>query len=401
MGAVSGQGTTFNLPNYHGELINISPQETPFLTAIGGLSGYATANSTEFEWQTVDLRDASDTRQRLEGADAPTAEERTRSTISNVVEKHQEKVEVSYTKQASTGLYSGINSHGGVNTENPVGDELAFQVDLALKAKKRDIEKALVQGTYYKPADNTESFKTRGIMEATPVANIAYAAATAAVKTGTASNSGDVVNVTSNGYSNGDLVAFTVLTGGAGLRLHHPYYVVGTATNTFQVSRTLGGSAEVITADYSAISVRKLGAVVKTDVDAHLQTIWENGGIQEEASAALMVGASAKRMLSKLYIEDAGYQEQTRNIGGVRVTTIHTEVCDLNLILSRYIPAGAFQVVSLEQCQPVVLPHPGRGFMYLEPLAKTGTADKYQLVGEIGLKYGNPNTHGRLLGLGL
>ena len=29
MGAVSGQGTTFNLLNYTGEIINVTPQDTP------------------------------------------------------------------------------------------------------------------------------------------------------------------------------------------------------------------------------------------------------------------------------------------------------------------------------------------------------------------------------------
>ena len=37
MAAVAGQGTTFNLPNYHGELFTVTPTETPFLSAIGGL----------------------------------------------------------------------------------------------------------------------------------------------------------------------------------------------------------------------------------------------------------------------------------------------------------------------------------------------------------------------------
>ena len=32
----------------------------------------------------------------------------------------------------------------------------------------------------------------------------------------------------------------------------------------------------------------------------------------------------------------------------------------------------------------------------MEPLSKTGAADKYQIYGEIGLKYGNQRKHGRL-----
>jgi len=36
----------------------------------------------------------------------------------------------------------------------------------------------------------------------------------------------------------------------------------------------------------------------------------------------------------------------------------------------------------------------------VEPLSKTGAADKYQIYGEIGLKYGNQRKHGRLHNIG-
>ena len=39
MAGVSGIGTTFNLPNYHGELFSVTPSDTPLLSAIGGLTG--------------------------------------------------------------------------------------------------------------------------------------------------------------------------------------------------------------------------------------------------------------------------------------------------------------------------------------------------------------------------
>src|SRR3954471_23417466 len=102
MAGITGQGTTFNLPNYVGELFALSRETTPFLSAIGGLSGGRSTNATEFEWQTYDLRDASQGRQALEGANAPTAEQRVRANVRNVVEIHHEAVEVSYTKQAAT-----------------------------------------------------------------------------------------------------------------------------------------------------------------------------------------------------------------------------------------------------------------------------------------------------------
>src|SRR5438477_1958948 len=120
MGSVSGLGTTYNLPNYDGDLYRISPMDTPFLSMIGGLQGSKRTTSTEFEWSTVDLRSTSANNVALEGAAAPTASERSRSNVSNVVEIHQSQISVSYTKQAATGMRSGINStdqDGGVLDE--------------------------------------------------------------------------------------------------------------------------------------------------------------------------------------------------------------------------------------------------------------------------------------------
>lgn len=83
----------------------------------------------------------------------------------------------------------------------------------------------------------------------------------AAAKTGTATASTDVISSTSHGYSNGDVVIFTTLTGGSGLTLNRPYYVVNQATSTFQVAKSAGGTVVDITSDYSTINVKKLTEV--------------------------------------------------------------------------------------------------------------------------------------------
>ena len=102
MPGITGAATTYNLPNYVGELFGASPTDTPLLSTIGGLTGGQSVASTVFAWQGYDLRDADDTRQRLEGAAAPNGEERTRYQASNVLEIHQEAVEVTYTRQGAT-----------------------------------------------------------------------------------------------------------------------------------------------------------------------------------------------------------------------------------------------------------------------------------------------------------
>jgi hypothetical protein len=48
---------------------------------------------------------------------------------------------------------------------------------------------------------------------------------------------------------------------------------------------------------------------------------------------------------------------------------------------------------------PVFLNVPGKGTLFSEPLAKTGAADREQIYGEVGLKYGNERAHAVMNGL--
>lgn len=163
MAGITGMGTTFNTPNFVGDLFNISPEDTPLLSAIGGLTGGRQANDKHFEWQFYDLRDASASRQRLEGADAPEAEGRVRANASNVVEIHQESVSISYTRQS-------VGNTGGYQTTargtSPVANEMAWQMDQQLKQVARDVELSFTIGSYQSPDDNLTPRKTRGILEA-------------------------------------------------------------------------------------------------------------------------------------------------------------------------------------------------------------------------------------------
>ncbi|MEU5091715.1 DUF5309 family protein [Streptomyces sp. NPDC021356] len=163
MTAVSGQGTTYNLPNYHGDLYKVTPTETPFLAAIGGLSGGKRTKSVEFEWQTVDRRSSTANNVVVEGNTAPTGVARARSNVTNVVEIHQSAVEVSYTRQAATGMYSGINIG---SDDNPVNDELTTQITAELEAMAVDVELSFLTGAYVKPANNATARKTRGLLTA-------------------------------------------------------------------------------------------------------------------------------------------------------------------------------------------------------------------------------------------
>jgi len=316
MAGITGQGTTFNLPNYVGDLFELTPSDTPFLSLIGGLSGGEATTSPTFQWQAYDLRSAGQN-VALEGASAPTAEARVRANYYNICQIHQEVIEVSYSKLAAIGAFSGENIQG----TNPVTNEMDFQIEQMLKQIARDAEYSFIQGSFQEPSDNTTERQTRGILAA----------------------AGNVINNDDAGDGS--------------------------------------GTDQALTED----------AVLDL-----MQLIWEDGGIAVSETATLMANANVKRQLTDIFVTDKNYREESRNVAGVNVQTIETDFGKVNVLLNRHMPTTELVVVSAELCAPVFMNVPDKGFLFTEPLAKDGASEKYQIYGEIGLKYGNPNAHGKI-----
>jgi hypothetical protein len=321
MAGVTALGTTYNLPNYTGILHQLTPSDAPFFSAIGGLTGGGQTTSTEFEWESFDLRSAGQNT-KVEGAD-PTDENRVRANATNVVQIHQESVGVSYSKLAATGQKSGSNNA----LANPVNDELDWQVEQMLKQMVRDVEFSLLRGTYQKPVDNTTARQTRGLLAA----------------------------ITTNVVQAPDADAAT-----AGLQ------------------------PSPLTED------------LLLDL---MQAVYDNGGIMESETATIIVNSWQKRQLTTIFVTNKNYQEQTRNVGGVNVQTIETDFGRVNVMLDRHMDPAQVAVVSLEQCRPVYLEVPGKGHFFAEPLARTGSKERTQLYGEVGLAYGAETSHGKITNL--
>ncbi|MBB3666405.1 MULTISPECIES: SU10 major capsid protein [Prauserella salsuginis group] len=317
MASVTGLGTTYDLPNYTGILHQLTPSDTPFFSAIGGLTGGGQTTSTEFEWQTFDLRSAGQNT-KVEGAE-PEDSERTRANVTNVVQIHQESVGVSYSKLAAPGQKAGTNNEA----QNPIRNELDWQVEQMLKQMVRDVEYSSLRGTYQKPADNTTARQTRGLLPAITT---------------------NVINVDSDGAG-----------------------ASGPLTDTLLLDL--------------------------------MQSVYDNGGLMEAETATIIVNSFQKRQLTKIFVADKGYQEQSRNVGGVNVQTIETDFGRVNVMLDRHMPADQVAVASLDQCRPVFLEVPGKGHFFAEPLAKTGAKDRTQLYGEVGLEYGAESAHGKITNL--
>lgn len=321
MGTQSGQGTTFNLPNYVGELFAVTPTDTKFLSAIGGLSGGEAVDHYIHQWQTYDLPAAAQN-VALEGAAAPTASERTRSNVVNVAQIIHEAVEISYTKLATIGQYASTGAGNtkalGIAGMQPVRNELDWQVEQTLKKIARDTEYSFLRGTFSDPASNATGRQTRGILEAIST------------------------NVVANGGS-----PFT--------------------RNTF----------------------------------FSLLDLMFTSGMEDDGTVTVIANSDVILRLNDIFVEDmgAGFQQADRNVGGVDLKTIITPFATLNVMLNRHMPDDQLAVATLSQCSPFFVNIPGKGFLFAEPIGKTGASEKVQIYGEIGLKYGAEIQHGKITGI--
>lgn len=387
MPTVAELGTNFNLPNYHGRVIQLTPSDTPLSTAIMAMApgGGEVETARTFEWQTYDLRDAAQ-RTVVDGDRVGTPEHRSRLNVFNVLQTHREDVDVSYERLSQYGQFDGQNIAG----TNPVVNEEAWQIEQAWKQIKRDIEFSLLNGAYVLPGNNSTPAQTRGLNEAITTNRLNLGDVVGAGATLTAST--DNVGIAAHGLANGDQVILSSLSGGDGLVEDRGYFVVESATNTFKVALTAGGTAVDITVDGTA-TVSKLNAFTEEDLGTVMQSAWDNGGLQESAMSTLIVNSTPKRWVSKLLVKDKGLEPRSRTVGGVNVETVVTDFGEINVMLNRYQPQHRITVASLDQLVPHFRNVPGKGIMFAEPVAKAGASNATQLYTSIGLEYGNEASH--------
>ena len=88
-----------------------------------------------------------------------------------------------------------------------------------------------------------------------------------------------------------------------------------------------------------------------------------------------------------------------RNINGISLSSVVTPIGVVYLYLGECLPKGTALLLNLDVIAPVYQPVPGKGNFFLEPLAKTGAGEKYQLFGQIGLDHGPEWYHGKFTGI--
>jgi hypothetical protein len=135
--------------------------------------------------------------------------------------------------------------------------------------------------------------------------------------------------------------------------------------------------------------------ISKTIVDATLSAAFTAGAKLPQAQTVFICGPGQKVALSNVYSAAPQLNQATftRNVGGVAIDTIVTDFGTFGVMLDRWMPAGQIGIIDLSVCYPVFLQIPGKGSLFVEELARTGSSRKFQLYGEPGLEYGPPTYH--------
>ena len=157
-------GTSWELPNFAGELFSADASQTPLLSMTGGLSGGRQTDN--FEFPTAVLYDYPQASQpgisELESTYAPEPKMAVRAQESNVVQIHQEVIDLSYVALSNLHRMSGINTAG----QKPAyEDERLFQLQHKLIKIARDVEHSFINGRHHRATSANEPNQTRGLIE--------------------------------------------------------------------------------------------------------------------------------------------------------------------------------------------------------------------------------------------
>jgi hypothetical protein len=165
---VNGMVTSYDLPNYVGDLFQKRKQQNAFLRLIGGLSGGVRLVS-HWEFPLGVEYEVPDGSQKgaLEGA-APVKSAIGIAQTSQITQIFHEGVEMTYTAQSQQAPIAGLAVIPGVGTNGNVNNpkSLDWQIQRKLDLIQNDMNYAFMRGVYQKPVDNTTVRRTRGVATA-------------------------------------------------------------------------------------------------------------------------------------------------------------------------------------------------------------------------------------------
>lgn len=170
--------------------------------------------------------------------------------------------------------------------------------------------------------------------------------------------------------------------------------VFNKATSDAEINKTRG-LVPAITTNVTAMANKPLGL---WDIADMVKKIYGQNAPTEGlclwCDAITMFQINADAVQNGLTVVPA-----SREINGIALSSVVTPLGVVYLYLGECLPAGTALLLNLDVLAPVYQPVPGKGNFFLEPLAKTGAGEKYQLFGQIGLDHGPEWYHGKFTGI--
>lgn len=167
---VNALATTWNCPNYTGELYLIGANQTPFLNMIGGLQGGAIRTVGDFQFplaQPWALEAASQPAiTETASVTAPTPWTYVRDQDVNTVQIFQRAVSVSYAKQSVVGqvVADATTNLVDITGAQPVQTEKDFQISAHMRQISVNVDYTFLNGSYQQATSAAVAARSRGII---------------------------------------------------------------------------------------------------------------------------------------------------------------------------------------------------------------------------------------------
>jgi len=213
----------------------------------------------------------------------------------------------------------------------------------------------------------------------------------------------NVANQTANPQAELDFqVATTMAQAAADIEYTFLNGVYAKAANDGQANKTKGLLAAIETNVVSGTTGTGADQVVSSLtwdlVTEALAKIHKQGGVI--SNYVLGVDSTAMIQLNKNAIDNKmTIVPASREINGLALNTIVTPLGTVALVLIDTLPAGTAVIFNPAMMHPVYQPVPGKGNFFLEPLAKVGASEKYQIFGQLGLDFGMEYLSAKITGI--
>ena len=138
------------------------------------------------------------------------------------------------------------------------------------------------------------------------------------------------------------------------------------------------------------------GAYTKAKIDSLVKAMADAGA--PFIDPVMFVSSFGKTQISKLY-GWAPVAAPGAGLGGVAVEKILTDFAEIPVVFSPGALNTTVVIAEMSEMKIAGLEVPGKGAIFVEPKAKTGASESFQLYAQLGLDYGEQSHSGVLYGM--